>query len=82
MYLLELPTNIALSKPVFGLDRPLWSYCGCRTPFSHSHQDTLKKIKVYYLQDLEITQHACLGSLEDTMPRLGLLFLLGPRLGA
>lgn len=30
---------------------------GCKMPFGKNHQETLKKLKVYYLQDLEITWH-------------------------
>ena len=33
------------------------SFYDHKMPFSNNRQGTLKKIKVYYLQDLEITQH-------------------------
>ena len=37
-----------------GWTSPHGSYCVCKKPFSKGLQETLKKIKIYYLQDLEI----------------------------
>ena len=37
-----------------GQTSPRGSYCVCKKPCSNSCQETLKKIKIYYLQDLEI----------------------------
>ena len=44
-------------KQCCGWTNPCGSYYDCKTPFSNNHWETLKKIKVCYLQDLEITQH-------------------------
>ena len=30
----------------------------CKIAFTSTHQETLEKMKVYYLHDLEITQHS------------------------
>lgn len=47
----------ALSITCYGWNHPCDSYYDCKKPFPNNHQVTLKNIKVYYLQDLEITQH-------------------------
>ena len=49
-------------KQCCGWTNPCGSYYDCKTPFSNNHWETLKKIKVCYLQDSEITQHRGLHS--------------------
>ena len=59
-------------------------------PFSNNHQNTLKKLKVYYLQDLEITLHTWGYTVRSQIERVRerdrvhgpwALLLLGSRVG-
>lgn len=63
---------------MLGLDWPCAFYCDSKPSFTNSRQETLEKTKVYYLQDLDITQHgeACGGRGRGP----GLLLLLRSRL--
>ena len=47
-----------ISKQCWGWIGPCAFYCDCKTSFTNTHQETLEKMKVSYLQDLETTQHS------------------------
>ena len=53
-----MPSAQPISKQCWGWIGPCAFYCDSKPSFTNTRQETLEKTKVYYLQDLDITQHS------------------------